>query len=141
MNWKYGVTGVLYWQTTFWQHNPWTEPMTVSEDGKKDFGNGDGVLLYPAVGTKSEKPIVAAPLDSIRWEMIREGIEDYDYLSMLSEAVKSAEARGDNKLVEIGKAALAEAANMVRTTADYEKDPRKLYLVRRKIAEALERMK
>lgn len=141
MNWKYGVTGVLYWQTTFWQRNPWTEPMTVSEDGKKDFGNGDGVLLYPAVETKSETPLVAAPLDSIRWEMIREGIEDYDYLSMLSEAVKSAEARGDNKLAEIGKAALADAANMVRTTADYEKDPRKLYLVRRRIAEALERMR
>ncbi len=141
MNWKYGVTGVLYWQTTFWQRNPWTEPMTVSEDGKKDFGNGDGVLIYPAVRTKSEKPIVAAPLDSIRWEMIREGIEDYDYLIMLSEAIKSAEARGDYKIAKMGKAVLADAAKMVRTTADYEKDPRRLYLVRRRIAEVLERIK
>lgn len=140
MNWKFGVTGVLYWQTMFWTQDPWTKTMCRSEDGKTLFGNGDGVLLYPSVRQKSGKTLVEGPLDSIRWEMIREGIEDYDYLRLLDDAVKSAVDRGDAKLARIGTAALTDAGGLVRTTADYEKDPRKLYTVRRKVAEALERL-
>jgi len=140
MNYKYGVTGVLYWQTMFWRHDPWTHPMSVSEDGKRNFGNGDGSLLYPAVKQKSDKAIFEGPLDSIRWEMIREGIEDYDYLMMLDDAVHAAEARGDAKLVNEGMAALAAAKALTRTTADYETDPRKLYAVRKRVAEALQRL-
>lgn len=140
MNYKYGVTGVLYWQTMFWQHDPWTHPMSVSEDGKRSFGNGDGNLLYPVVRERSGKPIIEGPLDSIRWEMIREGIEDYDYLRMLDDAVRAAEARGDAKLTREGRAALAAAGALTRTTADYETDPRRLYAVRRRVAEALERL-
>ncbi len=139
MNWKYGVTGVLYWQTMFWTQNPWRSANTRSEDGRY-FGNGDGMLLYPAVKEKSGSPLIAGPIDSIRWEMIREGIEDYDYLHMLDEAVRSAEARGDTKGAKDGKAALAAAAALVHNTASYEKDPRKLYAARRRVAEALERL-
>ncbi|MGB9620767.1 MAG: glycoside hydrolase domain-containing protein, partial [Armatimonadota bacterium] len=40
MNWKYKVTGVLYWQTTFWVGSPWEHTMN-DADGK-NLGNGDG---------------------------------------------------------------------------------------------------
>ncbi|MFC1474975.1 glycoside hydrolase domain-containing protein, partial [bacterium] len=44
MNYLYGVTGILYWQTTNWNrvdHNPWTKTETYPS------GNGDGHLIYP----------------------------------------------------------------------------------------------
>jgi hypothetical protein len=40
--------------------------------------NGDAFLVYPGAD---------GPVDSIRWETIRDGIEDYDYLALLSERV------------------------------------------------------
>ncbi len=137
MNWKYGVTGVLYWQTTFWRRDPWLYPM--NDEGGKNLGNGDGTLLYPHVRKPSDKPLIQGPLDSIRWEMIREGIEDYDYLVMLSDAIKAAQARGtDKKLITAAMNALSEVNAVVRSVTDYEKDPRRLGAVRVKVASALE---
>ena len=137
MNWKYHVTGVLYWQTTFWRRDPWQEPM--NDEGGKNLGNGDGILLYPAVRKPSEKPILQGPLDSIRWEMIREGIEDYDYLAMLDDAIRTAQSLGvQSKLVDTAKSALSEVDRVVRSVIDYEKDPRRLYSARIKVGNALE---
>jgi hypothetical protein len=142
MNWKYGVTGVLYWSTMFWTVNPWTTGMSYSDDGSgKPLGNGDGRLVYPAVKQRSETPLIAGPVDSIRWEMIREGVEDYDYLYMLNEAVTKAESAGrKDKAVQEGRKALAEAESLIRSRTDFETDPLKLYAVRKRVAEALERL-
>ena len=139
MNWKYQVTGVLYWQTTFWVGSPWEHTMN-DADGK-NLGNGDGSLLYPAVRKHSDKPLIAGPLDSIRWEMIREGVEDYDYLHMLSDAIKGAESRSVNPaLIREAAAAMAEVDKLVHSLTDYEKDPRKLSAARVRIGNALERL-
>lgn len=141
MNWKYGVTGVLYWSTMYWNDNPWTTPMSYTPDRTGKWGNGDGHLLYPAVKEVSKTPVVAGPVDSIRWEMIREGIEDYDYLWMLNDAIRKAE--GDPKkadAVSAGKEALAEVDLLVRSVTDYETDPTKLYAARKKVAEAIENL-
>jgi hypothetical protein len=141
MSWKYGVTGLLYWSVT-WQSDPYNHPMDVSDDGKRTYPNGDGNLLYPATGgVSSEEPIIAPPFDSIRWEMIREGMEDYDYFWMLSDSIKRAEASGGKaREVKAGKAALAGVSSLVCSTVDYEKDPSRYYGVRRKVAEALEQL-
>ena len=141
MNWKYGVTGVLYWSAMYWRDNPWTTPMSYTPDGSGRWGNGDGHLLYPAAKEKSSTPLIEGPVDSIRWEMIREGIEDYDCLWMLNDAVKKAE--GDPKkagAVSAGKKALSQVDVLVRSVTDYEKDPTKLYAARRKVAEAIEKL-
>ncbi|MCX6377727.1 MAG: DUF4091 domain-containing protein, partial [Armatimonadetes bacterium] len=131
-----------YWSTMYWQTNPWTTPMTFSDDeSRRPFGNGDGHLLYPAVKQRSETPLIAGPVDSIRWEMIREGVEDYDYLYMLNEAVTKAESAGrKDKAVQDGRKALAEAESLIRSRTDFETDPLKLYAVRKRVAEALERL-
>ncbi|MDH7602624.1 MAG: DUF4091 domain-containing protein [Armatimonadota bacterium] len=137
MNWKYGVTGVLYWQTTFWRSDPWLHPM--NDEGGKNLGNGDGTLLYPAVRKPSDKPLLQGPLDSIRWEMIREGIEDYDYFAMLSDAIKTAQLRGtDKSLIESAKKALAEVNSAVKSPTNYEKNPKRLCEIRVRVARALE---
>ena len=141
MNWKYGVTGVLYWSTMWWQDNPWTTPMSYTPDHGGKWGNGDGHLLYPAVKEKSQTPVIAGPVDSIRWEMLREGIEDYDYFFMLDQAIEKCEAsRTKAAAVQAGKQALAQVDELVRSRTDYEQDPRLLYAVRAEVAQALENL-
>ena len=142
MTWRYGVTGILYWSTMYWQANPWTTPMTYSDDvGGRPLGNGDGHLLYPAVRQRSEKPMIAGPVDSIRWEMIREGVEDYDYFYMLRDALRKAEASGrKDAAVSEAKKALAQVDSLIRSRTDYETDPLKLYAVRKRVGDALEKL-
>ena len=45
--------------------------------GGQPFGNGDGLLLYPP------QERIAPPVDTIRLEMLREGLEDYEYFAIL----------------------------------------------------------
>ena len=57
--------------------------------GTKNFwGNGDGRFLYPpeeaaVPGRSGPGAVLRPPVSSIRWEMLGEGIEDYEYLQLL----------------------------------------------------------
>jgi hypothetical protein len=69
------IQGELYYQTDLWKENPW--------DHLYDFGgNGEGALFYPGtvdkIGGSSPTPVA-----SIRLKLIREGMEDYEYLHAL----------------------------------------------------------
>jgi Domain of unknown function (DUF4091) len=64
---KYHVTGFAYYSVTGWGADPYNEPRP---QGTKQ--NGDGFLLYP--------PVPGGLVTSIRWELLREGEEDYEYL-------------------------------------------------------------
>ncbi|MDW8368570.1 MAG: DUF4091 domain-containing protein, partial [Abditibacteriales bacterium] len=98
--WKYGVQGVLIWETIWWHNpfaypdrlqNPWEDPMSYVWDasftpGTRQFwGNGDGRLFYPPRRdpNASDEPIIADPIPSIRWECLRDGAEDYEYFVLL----------------------------------------------------------
>ena len=80
--WLERVPGLLYYSTTDWSPDPWTQPWL-------NDGNGDGFLFYPPKdGTIAYDACEAqsnrlAP--SIRWELLREGMEDYEYLWLLNE--------------------------------------------------------
>ena len=85
MNLLYGVTGVLYWETTSWgsvDNNPWEKTETFPA------GNGDGSLLYPGFEVGYNGPVA-----SIRLKMLREGMEDYELLHILGEALRTAAGR------------------------------------------------
>jgi Domain of unknown function (DUF4091) len=73
------ATGELYWETTFaFTHDAWSNQWDFS-------GNGDGTLFYPGtpsrIGGKTHIPVA-----SIRLKMIREGMEDYEYLKLLQDS-------------------------------------------------------
>lgn len=70
---RYDVRGVEWWAVSQWKSDPWTTPNQYPPQ------NGGGFFLYPTPDRKG------APIDSIRWEMYREGVEDYDILSLLAE--------------------------------------------------------
>ncbi|HEX9050639.1 MAG TPA: glycoside hydrolase domain-containing protein [Anaeromyxobacter sp.] len=79
LSFKYGATGELYYDTCMaYGQDPWTNPWEFA-------GNGDGTLFYPGtvarIGGSTDIPIA-----SIRLKMIREGMEDYEYLKILEDA-------------------------------------------------------
>ncbi|MBN1341617.1 MAG: DUF4091 domain-containing protein [Phycisphaerae bacterium] len=125
---KYGVTGTLYWHTTYWNHkNPWLDPMSYKPDKKGTWGNGDGFLLYPPTRQPSKTTVLDAPVSSIRLAMLREGLEDREYFWLLRQA-----------LADKDHAALHLPDKLVRSLVDFELDPQKLYEARTQLAKAIE---
>ena len=83
---QYDVGGFLYWSCNYWEkvENPWHNMATVGTDyrtGQKWLSDevfGDGSLLYPG----SEVDVDGA-CGSVRLELIRDGIEEFELLTML----------------------------------------------------------
>ena len=78
---QYAATGELYYETTqgYYDHgDPWTDEWQFS-------GNGDGDIFYPGTVAKIGGT-TDIPVASLRMKMIREGMEDYEYLKLLSAA-------------------------------------------------------
>lgn len=118
LSFRYDVSGELYFQTTHALATAW--------DDQCDFsGHGDGTLFYPGRpdrigGTRD------IPIESIRLKLIREGMEDYEYLRIVS-------MLGDRSLAEMEAAALFPtpyAASMA--------SPDGLYAARARIADRIE---
>lgn len=96
MAWRDGIKGLLYWGgMSHWRQteDPWTHvPIYIGQgalqQGRKDvLFNGEGSLVYPAraVGYDGIVP-------TVRLKALRDAIEDYEYLAMLSRLGKSTEA-------------------------------------------------
>lgn len=89
---RYEMDGILYWAINWWSQttNPWLDASTFHSGFLCSDGwvlNGEGSLWYPGDYTErfTGQPDVDGPVSSIRFELLREGIEDYVYLSMLEE--------------------------------------------------------
>lgn len=77
--WRFRVTGELYFETTYQLSTAW-EP-----NGQCAFsGSGDGTLFYPGrtTGSYAIGGTNDIPIESIRMKLIREGMEDYEYLAL-----------------------------------------------------------
>lgn len=151
MAWQLGVQGDLYWDTTYWTcddlfpppglQDPWTDPMSKNNWGgvPGEWGNGDGRLLYPPRSWKDGATRVEGPTPSLRWELIREGLEDYEYLWLLRDAAGRAEAAGaDPTAVASARALLDVPPSVFGSTIDYSNDSTALLSHRRSVALALE---
>lgn len=106
-SWQEGVEGILIWETVWWhspeaypqgRQNPYEDAISwVSGYGTKPgqripWKAGDGRFMYPpeTVFEPGDGPVLDAPVDTIRWEMLRDGVEDYEYLAMLRKRLESA---------------------------------------------------
>ena len=65
--WLYRIRGFAYYSVTGWGSDPINDPRPQGTNQ-----NGDGFLLYP--------PDSSGLVTSIRWELLREGEEDFEYL-------------------------------------------------------------
>jgi len=153
--WQRKIVGILVWQTNYWTssaaypnqpQNPYEDPMgwrsgySTPAGEKRPWGNGDGRFIYPplaAADANPSGPVLAGPVDSIRWEMLRDGIEDYEYFVLLRDLI---DAKG-NRLSAARRAeyaALLEVPSEVtETTTAFTKDPAPLERHRDRVARAI----
>jgi hypothetical protein len=153
MDWQYGIQGDLYWDTTYWSNDevfppparqdPWGDPMSYYryQGVTGTWGNGDGRLLYPPRNWADGRTRIEGPTPSIRWELTRDGIEDFEYLWMLRDAVEHLEATGARpELAAAARALLSVPDPMVSSITDFSDNPGLLFAHRREVAETLERI-
>jgi hypothetical protein len=154
--WKERITGILIWETVYWtssaaypnqRQNPYLDPMSWVSDydfkpgTKLPWGNGDGRFLYPppaTMNTTNNEPIFDNPVDSYRIELLRDGIEDYEYFVMLKRLL----AQKGPALRESKRKAYQELlmvpAEITSTMTTFTKDPRLMEAHRNKLARAIE---
>ena len=116
ISWGFGITGLLYWNTTNWDPNRdvWTNPVTYENQY-----NMEGSLLYPGADAG-----VQGFIASIRLKQIREGLEDYEYLAILERRRGRAVVQGMVKKI-------------ARSWHDWDGDARHLLEVRTEIARSI----
>jgi hypothetical protein len=159
-SWQYGVEGILIWETLYWTspaafpqpklQNPWTDPMSYESGyGKQPreighWGNGDGRFLYPPrrePGT-NQPPCLDAPINSIRWENLRDGMEDYEYFWLLDQHVQRLGAlQGETALVMEARELLRVPSEISKDTTHFTTDPCVMLQYRDRVARMIERLR
>ena len=129
---KYGLDGSLYWSVTYWRQNPWEQAMALNPEGGP-WGNGDGRLLYPPRRLKPTEPVVEPPVSSIRFDSLRDGLEDREYLLMLR-GLSDREGEKAEKAKTLLESAFEE---LVPQMTYYEQNPAMLLAARERIARLL----
>ncbi|HOZ49712.1 MAG TPA: FG-GAP-like repeat-containing protein [Candidatus Hydrogenedentes bacterium] len=132
--WKFGAEGFLYWGTTHWDLNMqsdarWPDIPWIPYN-RQPGHNGCGYLLYPGPD--------GTPLGSIRFEVLRDGIEDYEYLFRLKELM---DAKGDAVPADLRAEAEAELAIPKEVVTNHEvftEDPQVILDARERIARLIE---
>jgi hypothetical protein len=158
-SWQYGVSGILIWATVYWNsplvfrapelQDPWVDPMSyvsgysfqVGHVGY--WGNGDGRFLYPPRRdpNKATDASLDEPINSLRWENLRDGMEDYEYFWMLQQAVERLETSATGgELAKEARALLTVPPDVSKDLTHFTTDPRTLLTHRARIAAMLERL-
>jgi len=119
--WQNRVTGFLYWRVNHWEVDVWANPMSYPG------GNGDGSLLYPGPN---------GPVPSIRWELNRDGIEDYDLLCLLRDQASALPRRHIFLLWRARR--LLNVSDVTRSWTELTRDPDDLESHRRETGDAIE---
>jgi hypothetical protein len=113
--WKQKYKGLHWWQINGWIHsvtlNDGTKQIIKDDPWTKDFSQTYDriVFIYPPREGKEE----VGPINSIRWEAMRKGIEDYEYLNLLSNLIKEKEGKVSYDLILNGKKALNRVDELV----------------------------
>lgn len=158
-SWQNDVVGTLIWATNYWTsdaafpnelQNPYLDPMSYvsgydTPAGTKRFwGNGDGRLYYPPLACATDRkagdaPNFEQPVSSIRLEMLREGLEDYEMLYLLREKLAAAKnlSPADRETYE---ALLTVPDSITSSMTQFSADPAPIYRQRAKIAKAIEEL-
>jgi len=155
LSYKFQLRGILVWMANYWNsftasptgtlQDPWEDPMSYTVGyglpyGKQaGWGNGDGRFFYPPnrdPGERSNK-YLDGPVPCLRLEKIRDGMEDYEYLLLLEEAV-SAGGGKPRKLIKEAHKLLSLPDALVAGPTEYNKDPQFLIQYRNKIGDLLD---
>ncbi len=158
MTYSYRLNGILIWSTNYWNsysaspegylQNPWSEPASFVQGygwpyGKQSlWGNGDGRLFYPPnrhPGSDKTK-YTEGPVPSLRLEFLRQGIEDYEYLTLL-EMMKNSITGRNSKIVKEADELLRIQGKLFNSGKDYTKNPGDILEYRKKVARMIIKIK
>ena len=123
--WMNNIEGLLYWCTNWWSEkdgttDPWTDMATVKSINNSLYG--DGSLFYPG-----KKVGLDGPVSSLRLEAVRDGIYDYEYLTIAEKTL------GREYTLKI-------CAEIITSLTEYTSDEDLFMSVRKKLAERIESM-
>jgi len=146
------------WATIYWSssaafpntlQDPWTDPMSYVSgyDFKAGqvghWGNGDGRFLYPPrrdPNTATE-PSLDDPINSIRWENLRDGMEDYEYFWLLQQLVERVQkSQGESELTRQARQLLTVPAAISKNLTTFTTDPRLMLAHRDRVARMIEQL-
>lgn len=133
MTWKYDLDGILYWTVCNWQPVP--DPLQEASffNGGEGVANGDGELIYPGPGGR--------PLDSIRWEAIRDGMQDYEVFCLLEAGARELQAAQKSPdLVKQAQDMLTIDPSLIASFTQYNPDPEALLATRERMSRAVEQI-
>ncbi len=118
--WRNNAHGYAYYLTTYWglTATPWDRPNSLRPGTVYQYRFGDGYFFYPPLKNYNPSPpVLDRVVTSIRWELMREGAEDYDTLRMLEDLTARAKASGYTSEAEAGQAALDMARAAMEDSA------------------------
>jgi len=132
--WRYGMSGYLHYGYNWWQmpskKSPWEQTQY------KPYAAGDGWIVYPPKNGK-----VQSPISSLRWEIYRDGVEDYEYFILLEKFLVKLESNlkdiksnsEGNILLQRGRSLHNSLFMNLKSKSEYIKDEEKIENIRRAI--------
>jgi len=128
MTWKHNLDGMLYWSINYWaKANPWESAMGY------DGANGDGSMLYP--GKHGEV------VDSLRWECLRDGMQDYEVFCLLEAGANELKTAGKRPDLAVKARALcAINDSILKSYKEFSENPRDLLTERDKMSAVIEQI-
>ncbi|MFP4500583.1 MAG: glycoside hydrolase domain-containing protein [Candidatus Hydrogenedentota bacterium] len=125
--WVMNITGLHYFgiNANAGGQNPYENQLDVTPV------NGNGLLVYPGAD---------GPVNSVRWEIIRDGIEDYDYLALFDALHGRLAERGGHDALRERALEARNLGEIVPSLTGFTRDPAVLLEKRRAIARAIEAM-
>lgn len=121
LNYRYELKGYLHWGFNQWTDDPFEAPGQHRGDGWHVYPKKDGLL------------------NSLRWEQMRNGLQDYEYFWLLEDKISRIKAGLSERLSIIDPSCrgVEIASHVVKTMSDYSKDPQTLYATKKLIIEEL----
>ncbi len=129
ITYRYRLEGMLYWAVNFWREvvSPWRDIVTWKRSGCNAPLAGEGSLLYPGeeIASFCGQSDVAGPVSSIRFEQLRKGMQDVEYLYLLKQLGRNDQAQ---KL----------CMELVISADTFSRDPQRYEDVKARAAELIE---
>ncbi|MDY0167036.1 MAG: DUF4091 domain-containing protein [Thermoguttaceae bacterium] len=131
VSWHYNITGFLYWSSVYWQAYETMEGVWERPAFRDKFW-GEGMLLYPGPPAG-----IKGPVPSIRLKLVREAMEDYEYMTMAAGVHGERRAQNRSQRSDVEKKTDSIVADVVRSFQDWSHDPEAYERARERLAEII----
>jgi hypothetical protein len=121
LNYRFGITGYLHWGYNRWTNDPYTDPGMHRGDGWQVYPKDDGVI------------------NSIRWEQMRNGIQDYEYFWLLEDKIRTLVSKKEDAFTMFDPANRGTeiATQVIRTMTDFSRHPQTLYQAKKQLIDEI----